>query len=61
MGLDPAQCVMVGNDVTEDMAAEKLGMETFLLTDCILNKDNLDITRYNRGGFDELLRWIENL
>lgn len=61
MGLDPAQCVMVGNDVTEDMAAEKLGMETFLLTDCILNKDNLDITRYTRGGFDELLRWIENL
>lgn len=61
LNLDPQQCVMVGNDVTEDMAAEKLGMETFLLTDCLLNKDALDITRYTRGGFDELTRWIENL
>jgi len=61
LDLDPAECVMVGNDVTEDMAAEKLGMETFLLTDCLLNKDELDITRYTRGGFDELIRWIENL
>lgn len=61
LGLDPAQCVMVGNDVTEDMAAQELGMETFLLTDCLLNKDNLDITRYSRGGFDELIRWIEAL
>lgn len=61
LGLDPHDCVMVGNDVTEDMAAEKVGMETFLLTDCILNKDNLDISFYTQGGFDDLIRWIENL
>jgi len=59
--LDPAECAMVGNDVIEDMAAEELGMETFLLTDCILNKENRDITRYTHGSFEELIRWIENL
>ena len=38
LGLDPANCLMVGNDVTEDMVAKTLGMEVFLLTDCIINK-----------------------
>lgn len=60
-GLDPVQCVMVGNDVTEDMAAGKLGMDTFLLTDCLLNKDNADISGYAQGGFDALLDWIRSL
>ena len=61
LNLDPADCAMVGNDVTEDMAAEALGMEVFLLTDCILNKDNRDISGYAQGGFAELAAWIQNL
>lgn len=61
LNLEASDCVMVGNDVTEDMAAEVLGMETFLLTDCLLNKNEADITRCTRGGFDDLLRWIETL
>ena len=49
------ECVMVGNDVKEDMvAASKLGMRTFLLTDCLLNKDELDTSAYPQGGFEEL-------
>ena len=61
MNLNPADCVMVGNDVTEDMAARELGMDVFLLTDCILNKDNRDISDCPHGGFDELLGWINAL
>jgi len=38
MGLQPEECVMVGNDVTEDMVAEPIGMKVFLLTDCLINK-----------------------
>ncbi len=53
------QCLMVGNDVAEDMVAEQLGMEVFLLTDCLLNKHNADISRYRQGGFQELHRLIE--
>ena len=39
----PEECVMVGNDVSEDMVASKLGLKVFLLTDCLINKDNVDI------------------
>jgi len=54
-------CLMVGNDVREDMVAETLGMQVFLLTDCIINKDGVDISRYPNGGFDELMDYIKNL
>lgn len=61
LNLSPEECVMVGNDVNEDMIAEKLGMKVFLLTDCIINKDNKDISVYPNGGFDQLKEFIENL
>lgn len=57
----PERCLMVGNDVAEDMIAKKLGMQVFLLTDCIINKDEADISVYPRGGFDELLEHIRTL
>ena len=61
LGVSPEECLMVGNDVAEDMAARKLGMEVFLLTDCVINKNNEDISAYPHGGFDELLAFIEKL
>lgn len=60
-GLEPYQCLMVGNDVEEDMVAEKTGMKVFLLTDCLLNKKDRDITKYPKGSFNELLEYIEKL
>ena len=61
IGVEPQNCLMVGNDVREDMVAETLGMKVFLLTDCIINKDGMDISRYPNGGFDELTAFIQNL
>lgn len=61
LGLSGEECVMVGNDVGEDMIAERLGMRTFLLTDCLINKENKDIAAYPHGGFDELLDFIKAL
>lgn len=55
MELDPQDCLMVGNDVDEDMVAETLGMQVFLLTDCLINKKGTDISAYTHGGFDNLL------
>ena len=34
------ECIMIGNDVDEDMVASNLGIKTFLLTDCLINKNN---------------------
>ena len=61
MDLRPEECLMVGNDVTEDMIAQKLGMQVFLLTDCMINKNNEDISAYPHGGFPELLEYISSL
>ncbi len=61
MNLRPEECLMVGNDVTEDMVAETLGMKVFLLTDCLINKENKDISAYPQGGFAQLLQFIASL
>ncbi len=61
LDLKPEECVMVGNDVSEDMIAENLGMKVFLLTDCIINKENKDISVYPHGDFDELAQFIRAL
>ena len=55
----PEDAVMVGNDTGEDMVAGELGIKTFLLTDCLINKSGADIARWPHGGFDELLAWLE--
>jgi hypothetical protein len=50
---------MVGNDVGEDMIAKQIGMQVFLLTDYIINKENADISEYPCGSFSELLEFIK--
>lgn len=57
--LQPDECLMVGNDVTEDMVARILGMDVFLLTDCLINKEREDINQYPRGSFEQLLNYIK--
>lgn len=51
LGLIPEDCMMIGNNVTEDMVAATLGMKVFLLTDCLINQENKDISQYPHGGF----------
>ena len=58
LGVSAEECLMVGNDVTEDMVAEKLGMKVFLLTDCLINKEEKDISQYPNGGFLELMEFL---
>ena len=59
LNLKGEQCLMVGNDVNEDMIAEELGMKVFLVTDCLLNADNKDVTRYPRGSFADLANYLK--
>lgn len=61
IGCNPEECLMVGNDVSEDMVAETLGMKVFLLTDCIINKEKKDISVYPHGSFKELKEYLESL
>ena len=59
--LQPEECLMVGNDVGEDMIAQQLGMKVFLLTDCLINKAGADISQYPNGGFSELANFFNAL
>ena len=54
----PEECLMVGNDVGEDMVVEALGMQAFLLTDCLINTQKKDITAYPHGSFEQLLSML---
>ncbi|MCR4402113.1 MAG: HAD family hydrolase [Firmicutes bacterium] len=55
----PDECLMVGNDVEEDIVAGTLGMTTYLVEDFLLDRGR----PYNhpdfRGTFDELVRFLE--
>ena len=61
MQVCPEECLMVGNDVGEDMIAQKLGLQVFLLTDCMINKANSDISVYPHGNFSKLIEFINNI
>lgn len=58
LGYEPSEYLMVGNNVDEDMKARDAGADVFLLTDCIINEHNKDISVYPHGGFDELKEYL---
>ncbi len=58
LNVQPEECLMVGNDVDDDMVARDLGMQVFLLTDCLINKRGVDVSQYPNGSFDELMTFI---
>ena len=60
LSVPASNCLMVGNDVNEDiLAGRKTGMDVFLITDCIINKDGADLTGIPSGTFADLLRYLE--
>ncbi len=61
LGLNAAECIMVGNDVAEDMVAETLGMKVFLLTDCLINKTGESLDRYPHGDFAALIDYLREV
>ncbi len=59
--LNPEECLMVGNDVGEDMIAKQLGMQVFLLTDCLINKKGENVSQYPNGGFSRLAAYLKEV
>ena len=41
--------------------AETLGMKVFLMTDCLINGQNRDLSGYHQGSFPELMAYVEQL
>ena len=61
LGVLPQECLMVGNDVGEDMVAQELGMNVFLVTDCLINKKGMDLSTFPQGSLIQLLDHLKNI
>ncbi len=59
--LDPAECIMVGNDVEEDLVIRQLGVRTYLVTDTMENKKNLPIHTDYKGSLEDLLEFVRTM
>ena len=61
LGLAPEECVMIGNDATEDYAATEAGIKTFILTPCLINKQGRDISGLPHGEYDDIVPYVKSL
>ena len=59
LDLRAEDCLMVGNDVDEDMVAQTLGMKVFLLSDCLLNRHKKSISDFPNGSFEDFLEYLD--
>ena len=59
LGVSAEECIMVGNDVSDDMVAKNLGMDVFLITDCLINAQNVDINQFPHGNWEDFLAFLE--
>lgn len=61
LGLDPREVIMIGNDVGDDMVAAEVGMQVFLLTDCLINRKERDINDFRHGDIAALFEYIKEI
>ncbi|MGM9524545.1 MAG: HAD family hydrolase [Faecousia sp.] len=54
VGCKAEECLMVGNDAVEDLAAQEVGIPVFLLTPCLINPKERDLGDTSHGDFAEL-------
>ncbi|WP_202081514.1 HAD family hydrolase [Caldalkalibacillus salinus] len=54
LNLQPEACIMVGNDMQEDMVASRLGMKTFLVEEYAIDRGTGDNRVDKRGTLSEL-------
>ena len=61
-GLQPEECLMVGNNVGEDiLPAAAVGIPTLLITDCLINEQSHPLDGIRTCTFAELESIINNL
>lgn len=56
-GKKPEECLMVGNDTREDLAARQAGLAVYLITDCLVDPDKADLTGVPAGTFEEFMEY----
>jgi FMN phosphatase YigB (HAD superfamily) len=61
IGKEAYHCLMVGNDVQEDLAAYKAGMHTYLITDHMINRNEEKVISTFTGDYKEFFGFVEKL
>lgn len=58
--VEPENCLMVGNDIGEDLIAGKIGMKTFLVEDRLIDK-GIDLTPDWRGNLSTFFDFVTRI
>ena len=60
LGLRPENCMMIGNNMQEDIVASKLlGMRTYLIEDCLI--DDGEKVQTEQGSFAECIAFVNSI
>ncbi|SHI45979.1 HAD family hydrolase [Parasporobacterium paucivorans] len=60
LDLDPGECIMVGNDLHEDGIVEELGIDCYLITDFMINRNNSTRKTKWMGSFTDFHKIIQS-
>ncbi|TCK88008.1 FMN phosphatase YigB (HAD superfamily) [Natranaerovirga hydrolytica] len=55
------ECLMIGNDVQEDLIAGKLGIKTYLVEDHMINREDQAIICDYKGKYEDLYEFVKAL
>ena len=61
MGRRGEECLMIGNNPVDDMAALEAGLAVYLVTDCLENPGGLPVEDYPHGSFQAAEAMLEGL
>lgn len=58
---DASECLMVGNDAQEDMAAKSAGIETYLITTHLIHRQDRELKADHKGSYADFLLYVQSL
>jgi FMN phosphatase YigB (HAD superfamily) len=61
LDLDASQCLMVGNDINEDMIVSKLNMSTYLITNHVIQDTIIPDSVNYSGNYDDFYQFVKSL
>lgn len=61
VNVKPHEVMMIGNDVTEDLAISALGSQTYLITDNLINRDNRKVDANYVGSMEDFRKFAKEL
>lgn len=58
---EPQKCIMVGNNVQEDLIASQLNIENYLIIDNLINTSNIEIMCKNIGTYKDFYEFARKI